>query len=132
LPECDVFLPNETEACAIVGCDDLDKAVDALSTQIPTLAVKLGAQGGLARQSESVARAPALPVRVVDTTGAGDSFDAGFLYGVLKGWSLEASLRLACACGSLSTRMAGGTAGQATLEEALEALERRGNCDGEG
>jgi sugar/nucleoside kinase (ribokinase family) len=59
---------------------------------------------------------------VIDTTGAGDSFDAGFLYGYLNGWPLARSLRLACACGSLSTRAAGGTEGQPTLDEALVAM----------
>ncbi|MFN2155329.1 MAG: carbohydrate kinase family protein, partial [Anaerolineae bacterium] len=54
--------------------------------------------------------------------GAGDSFDAGFLYGYLNGWSLDRALRLACACGSLSTRAPGGTTGQPTLEEALLAI----------
>lgn len=77
----------------------------------------------MARQGDNVALAPALPVVVADTVGAGDSFDAGFLYGYLNGWSLERSLRLACACGSLSTRLPGGTDGQPTLAEALEAIQ---------
>jgi len=122
LPECDVFMPNEAEAQFIARRDDLDTALDALAVHVPTLAVKLGAEGGLARQGETIVRAPSLPVKVVDTTGAGDSFDAGFLYGYLNGWPLEKSLRLACACGSLSTRTAGGTTGQATLPEALTAM----------
>jgi sugar/nucleoside kinase (ribokinase family) len=58
----------------------------------------------------------------VDTTGAGDSFDAEFMYGYLAGWSLQRALRLGCACGSLSTRAAGGTAAQPTLAEALAVL----------
>jgi sugar/nucleoside kinase (ribokinase family) len=61
-------------------------------------------------------------VNVVDTTGAGDSFDAGFIYGYLTERSLSQSLRLACVCGSLSTRAAGGTGAQATLQEALEHM----------
>ena len=58
------------------------------------------------------------PVNVVDTVGAGDSFDAGFLYGYLNKWSLEKSLQLGCICGGLSTQRAGGTDGQPTLEDA--------------
>lgn len=122
LPECDLFMPNEAEARFIARHNTLDAALDALASYVPTLAVKLGAQGGLARQGEKTVRAPSLPVRVVDTTGAGDSFDAGFLYGYLNAWPLERSLRLACACGSLSTRTAGGTTGQPTLTEALTAM----------
>jgi sugar/nucleoside kinase (ribokinase family) len=121
-PHCDVWMPNEAEARAIARRDDLESAMDLLACQVPVLAVKLGADGAVARQGAEVARAPALSMEVVDTTGAGDSFDAGFIYGYLNGWSLGQSLGLACACGSLSTRAAGGTAGQATLPEALAAL----------
>ena len=122
LPHCDVFIPNEAEARHIARRENLDEALDVLATQVPTIAVKLGAEGGLPRQGEQIVDAPSLPVQVIDTTGAGDSFDAGFLYGYLCGWSLARSLRLACACGSLSTRASGGTDGQATLDEALAAL----------
>jgi len=125
LGECDVFMPNEAEARLVVRRGDLDNALDVLATQVPTLAVKLGAKGALGRQGERSVRIPSLRVQVVDTTGAGDSFDAGFLYGYLNDWSLEESTRLACACGALSTRAAGGTEGQATLAEALGALEKR-------
>lgn len=125
LPHCDLFLPNEAEARHIARCDDLAAALDRLANHVPTLAVKLGAQGGLARQGDRVARAPSLPVQVLDTTGAGDSFDAGFLYGYLNGWPVDWSLQMGCVCGSLSTRAAGGTQGQATLDEALAALGRK-------
>ncbi len=117
LPHCDIFLPNEAEVRCITGHDDFGKGLDLLAAQIPTLAVKLGAKGGLARQGETTVSAPPLPVNVVDTTGAGDSFDAGFLYGYLHNYSLADSLQIACACGSLSTRAAGGTTAQATLPE---------------
>jgi sugar/nucleoside kinase (ribokinase family) len=90
------------------------------------IAVKLGAAGGLVRRGGETFRAPALAVDVVDTTGAGDSFNAGFLYGYLHHYPLEDALRLACACGSLSTRAAGGTAAQPTLAEAQTALQQAG------
>ncbi len=95
-----------------------------MASQIPTLAVKLGADGGLARRAEETVSAASLVVEVVDTTGAGDSFNAGFLYGCLNDYALSNSLDLACACGSLSTRAAGGTTAQPTLAEAQAALQK--------
>ena len=123
LNQCDVFLPNAAEALAISGAADLPAALDVLAGRTPTLAVKLGSDGGLARQGSTEVRARPLPVAVVDTVGAGDSFDAGFLCGYLNGWPLERALRLALACGSLSTTAAGGTAAQPTMMEALAAME---------
>ena len=121
LSRVDVFLPNEQEALALTGEPDLESAADRLSQRCRAVAIKLGERGALARQGDQVVRAPALPVSVADTVGAGDSFDAGFLYGYLNAWPLERSLRLAVACGSLSTRLPGGTDGQPDLEEALGA-----------
>lgn len=122
LAHCDLFLPNEAEACAITGKREVGAALAKLSQQVPMLAVKRGALGGVAQSGmEQVSAAP-LQVEVVDTVGAGDSFDAGFLYGYLQGWSLSATLDLALVCGSLSTRAAGGTPAQPTLAEAQAAL----------
>ncbi len=123
LERCDVFFPNREEVLRITGAGDLATGLDILARQVPILAVKLGAEGGLARQGATTVRVPALPVEAVDTTGAGDSFDAGFLYGYLRGWPLERALKLAVVCGSLSARATGGTAAQPTLDEALTALE---------
>ncbi len=122
LEHCDLFLPNEMEARQISGQTKLPAALEILSATVPTLAVKLGAQGGLARQGATTIQLPPPPVNVVDTVGAGDSFDAGFIYGFLNNWPLEGSLRLALACGSLSTRAAGGTDAQPALEEAIQWL----------
>ena len=116
----DVLLPNENEAKALTGQSSLETVSDMLSQKVDTLAIKLGNRGALARQGTVSASCPAIPLQVVDTIGAGDSFDAGFLYGWLNGWELVKSLQLAVACGSLSTRAAGGTAAQPTLTEALQ------------
>jgi sugar/nucleoside kinase (ribokinase family) len=118
----DVFLPNQTELLAIAGTDDRDLALERMSRLVPLVGVKLGAQGAIARCAGETVRSPALSADVVDTTGAGDSFDAGFIYGYLNDWDLPRTLRLACACGALSTRASGGTAAQPTLAEALAAL----------
>lgn len=119
LEHTDVFLPNAAELLAITHTADLDAGLDALRTRVGIVAVKLGAEGARAVKGSREARAGIVPVDLVDTTGAGDSFDAGFIYGYLAGWELDRTLRFAAACGSLSTRAAGGTAAQATLAEAL-------------
>lgn len=122
LAETDVFLPNENEAQAIAGLGDVEAALTKLSEQVPLVAVKLGAEGAVGQRGSQTAHALPPPVHVVDTTGAGDSFDAGFVYGYLAGWPLERTLRFACACGSLATERPGGTNGQPTLDQALEAI----------
>lgn len=115
----DVFLPNEKEARSLSRQPSAEQAADWLADRVPTLAVKLGSAGALGVQAGRKARAASIPVDVVDTVGAGDSFDAGFLYGYLQQWELERSLRLACVCGALSTQKAGGTTAQPTLSEAM-------------
>jgi len=121
LARTDWFFPNAQEARLIAGIPDLERATEKLVAGGRGVVTKLGDDGALARRGEGLARATALRVDTVDTVGAGDCFAAGFLTGQLQGMTLERSLALACACGSLSTRSAGGTAGQPTLAEALQA-----------
>ncbi|MCS6963787.1 carbohydrate kinase family protein [Thermoflexus sp.] len=123
LPLTDVFLPNAAEARALTGEAEVEAAARALAKAARIVAVKLGAAGAMAVQGEQVVYVPSIPVKVVDTVGAGDNFDAGFLYGFLMGWPLERALRLGTVCGALSTQAAGGVAGQPTLEEAMPYLE---------
>ncbi len=122
----DVFLPNATEARAISGTDSTEEAIGALAETAPLVAVKLGEQGATAKQGSGPAVSlPASPVNLVDTVGAGDCFDAGFLFGFLNGWDIRRALALAIACGSLSTTKAGGTDGQPDLAEALRFIETK-------
>lgn len=114
-----VFLPNEAEAKSLGGVKNVHEAAHRLNTRVETLAIKLGKDGALGMAKDEIIRMDSIPVNVVDTVGAGDSFDAGFIYGYLHEWSLDKSLRLACVCGALSTQRAGGTDGQPTLEKAL-------------
>jgi sugar/nucleoside kinase (ribokinase family) len=117
----DVLFANAEEVRRIAGEEDLELAARTIAEHGPQVVVKLGADGALAVRGADVIRAAALRVDVADTVGAGDSFDAGFLAGFLSGRPLESSLALACACGSLSAREAGGTAAQPTLAEAMSA-----------
>ena len=123
LSQTDCFLLNSVEARAITGVDDIDVAALTLAERGSIVVVKFGQGGGLALLGDDVVRSESIPANVVDTTGAGDSFDAGFLAGRLAGLPLSRCLQLAVACGSLSTRAAGGTAAQPTMDEAVAAVE---------
>jgi sugar/nucleoside kinase (ribokinase family) len=127
----DIFFPNATEARRIAGINDLEQAAATLAALGaigrtdggPIVAIKLGAAGALACQGDGpIERVPAMTIEPVDTTGAGDSFNAGFLRAWLDDADLSGSLRLGAVCGALSTRAAGGVDGQATLAEARQAL----------
>ncbi len=119
----DVFLPNRVEALSITQAADLESAAKQLANQCKLVAIKLGADGAMLATKHQAISVPSIPVKVVDTVGAGDTFDAGFLYGYLKDWGLEKSLQLAAICGALSTQAAGGTSAQPTLEAALAFLK---------
>lgn len=133
LRESDLYLPNRDEAVAVAaslgeGGDASDEALlVTLAALGPLPVVKCGAQGAASLDRTAVVRAGALPGTPVDTVGAGDSFDAGLVYGHLQGWPVARSLALATACGSLSTRASGGIAAQPTLDEALAAAVRAGS-----
>jgi sugar/nucleoside kinase (ribokinase family) len=123
----DVFLPNATEATAIAGKESTEEAIGAFAESIPLVAVKLGERGAMAKQGSAPAISLSAPVvDVVDTVGAGDCFDAGFVFGFLSGWQPRRALQLGIACGSLSTRRAGGTDSQPGLEEAMRFIGDRG------
>jgi sugar/nucleoside kinase (ribokinase family) len=131
LSSVDVFLPNEEEACGIAGVDDAGEAARMLcAAGAGVVAVKRGARGALASAGDTMIEVPApAGVAVVDSTGAGDSFNAGFIAGHLKGWPLDQCLELAVACGSLSTRAVGGVVAQPSMAEAFEVIEA-GRSDG--
>ena len=76
----DVFLPNEREACKAAGTEDLEAAIHKLSELVPLVVVKLGRKGALAQRGAERFTSPSQEVVPVDTVGAGDSFDAGFLH----------------------------------------------------
>ena len=118
LEQTDVFLPNAAEAQRITRTPDINQALAALAGRIPLVAIKRGADGAVAARGREQAAASPPPVTPVDTTGAGDSFDAGFIAGLARGLPLAQVLAVATACGSLSTRAVGGTAAQPTWDAA--------------
>ncbi|MET9552554.1 sugar kinase [Streptomyces sp. NPDC006645] len=122
----DILLPNAREARALAGLPDdtpLDAVAGRLASRGPLVVVKDGADGALAHNGRSPVRTSGIPARPLDTVGAGDSFDAGFVAAVLAGRSTADALELAAVCGALSTRAYGGTPAQPTWDEAYEAYE---------
>jgi sugar/nucleoside kinase (ribokinase family) len=122
--QAEVFMPNRLEAQAITGTSTPEAALAALAAKAPMVAIKLGADGAIGAYQGRVYRVPALPVEAVDTTGAGDNFDGGFIYGLLKGLPFGECLRCAVVAGSLSTRCPGGVTGSPTEGELLAGLDR--------
>jgi sugar/nucleoside kinase (ribokinase family) len=126
LPHTDVFLPNATEATRIARVASVDEAATSLSALAGLVVVKAGHDGAVAARDGRFVRVPAPSVDAMDTTGAGDGFDAGFLASWLAGDDLERALAIANACGALSTRAVGGVTAQPTIDEAL-ALVKEGD-----
>jgi sugar/nucleoside kinase (ribokinase family) len=123
LPRLDVFLPNAMEAMRMTHISDLDTAIARLRAHTSMVVIKNGGHGAIASSLGETARAPAFPVNVADSTGAGDSFDAGFLATWLDGQDIERCLAVGNACGALSAQAVGGTSGQPTMKEALALVE---------
>jgi sugar/nucleoside kinase (ribokinase family) len=88
----DIVFANEEEAEAFAGSSDPEKGLDALAGLCRTAAVKIGEKGALLCHEREYCQIPAIPVqKVVDTTGAGDFWAAGFLFGLLSGFTLQQS-----------------------------------------
>lgn len=104
----DVFLPNDAEVAAIAGSDELSAGLNLLAPLFPVLVVKRGGAGATLVAASERIDAAAPKVDVVDTTGAGDAFNAGFLDAWLAGRPLAESLDAAVATGSRSVGKPGG------------------------
>lgn len=126
LPLVDLLLPNEDEAKRISGCDDLEKAFAVLADRVPLVAVKRGGAGATVLRGTERIDVPGLQVSPVDSVGAGDSFNAGFLAAWLRG----AGPRVCAACGNiagaLSTLRTGGTEAFRDKELRQRFLEEHG------
>ncbi len=118
----DVLFVNEREAMRLTGSKSLNSALKTLGAKAHCAVVKRGARGAMAIQNEKISKAAGFKVRAIDTTGAGDSFNAGFVSAYLRHVPLAECLRIGNACGALSALSVGGTAGQPTQHELEEFL----------
>jgi sugar/nucleoside kinase (ribokinase family) len=109
LPLIDVLLPNNSELCRIARQETVEDALSALSRTVPFIAVKCGREGTILQQGSRRMRIPGLAIQPVDTIGAGDSFNAGFLHAWLRGEDPEVCAAAGNIAGALSTQRSGGT-----------------------
>jgi sugar/nucleoside kinase (ribokinase family) len=123
LQQVDVFMPNEQEALAILEVPNLDLALQACANRFETAVIKLGSRGSVACRGLERGSQDIFPVSVADTVGAGDSFDAGFLYAYLNEMDLQSCLVWGSMCGALSATGVGGIAAQPTVEEVRRFLQ---------
>jgi len=119
----DMVFANEDEAEAFSGHADLERGLEALAAYCETAAITLGSEGALVRHAGQTHRAePVLADNVVDTTGAGDLWAAGFLLGHLNGHPLELSARFGAILGSLAVQRIGASLDDAGAAEARALL----------
>jgi len=111
------FLPNELEARMICNGDTEAYLDFTCKQKWPSGVVKMGAAGAMMRGKSGAQRVRSPIVDTVDTTGAGDAFDAGFIDGLMDGKGGEECMRRGCICGGLSTRVAGALRGLPTRDE---------------
>jgi len=125
LPHVDAFLPNEDEARLLTGeTDCLRQARWFVDLGAATAVVTRGGDGLVAATRDGAWKAPAFPIEVVDASGSGDAFDAGFIVGLLEGWDIGRTLAFASAVGASCCTRLGTTAGVFTRGEAEAFLAR--------
>ena len=125
LHDVDLFLPNEVEAIRIAKIPELDAAAKLLAGFGNTAVIKLGANGACVVSRSQSFSIPAFAIPPVDTTGAGDSFNAGFIFQHLQGALLQKCVAWGNACGALSTRALGGTEAFPSVAEVEKFLAER-------
>jgi sugar/nucleoside kinase (ribokinase family) len=122
-PNCDVLFVNEVELAALSGSNQVTPGLRAISRGSMIVVAKLGKHGAAALAGGQFYNADSIDVHATDTTGAGDSFNAGFLHLWLRGFPFESCLQCGSICGGLSTRKLGGCASQASWPEVEETMQ---------
>lgn len=127
LPLIDYIFPNEDEACHYTGETEPEKCSDVfLSHGVKNVIVKLGSRGCLLKNERERIFMPAFKIDAVDATGAGDNFMAGFIKGVLSGYTHEGALEIASACGAICTQHVGAINGAKSFAEVEKFAVRSG------
>lgn len=110
LPNVDIFLPNEKELMFLTGKDNLKDAIESIKEYTNILVIKRGNKGSMVHCNDQLLDLPPfLNEQVVDAIGAGDSFNAGFIYMFINGNSIPECQKFGNLTGAVSTTAAGGT-----------------------
>jgi ribokinase len=118
LTQVDIFFPNEREGAVITGETDPVRMLRVFERRgLNRVALKLGAEGAALLWDGEISFQKPEAIETVDTTGAGDCFDAGFLYAWMRGMEPNLCLRAGAVCGEMSARTLGGIAGFPAREE---------------
>lgn len=119
----DVFTPNDKEALKMTGAATIEEALEILSEHVETVVIKIGEQGCVAKDRGRLIRVGMPCVfPAVDTTGAGDNFMAGMIYGLYHHWDFEKALQMANVVAGFSTTAMGCYKAGITIEKAMELL----------
>jgi ribokinase len=126
---CDVVVTSQIFAKEFAGTDEEERALRSLAAMGPSIVgITLGSEGSVCLVDDEIIKQPAFQVDVVDTTGAGDSYHGGFIYGLLQGWDLAKVMTFASAVAAMDCTRVGGRAGlptQAETEAFLESAAKR-------
>jgi len=123
-PYIDVLFMNQSEALNYSRKSTARSAAEDFASYCPLVAIKLGSKGALAAADGKITEKSSFQVKAVDTTGAGDSFNAGFIYAYLEGKSPEECLLYGNGCGALSVTKLGGNTGFPDIETLIEIINR--------
>lgn len=113
----DIYLLNVDEALHLAETNNVEKALKILTTYCKLVVIKDGSRGALYLEDKNVVCVPAIPINAVDTTGAGDCFNAGFIAAWLEGHPIHTCVQWANITAGLSTTMPGGITRFVTREE---------------
>ncbi|MDZ7765917.1 MAG: carbohydrate kinase family protein [Melioribacteraceae bacterium] len=126
LPHVDIFLPNEEELKNLTGTDKVDKALEQLNDYANVVCVKTGSEGSLLHTKDgNTYKKPFLNKNVMDAIGAGDSFNAGFIFKFIEGADLSVCQEFGNLMGAVNTTEAGGTTVFKSYDHVLEIAKTK-------
>lgn len=128
LPYTDVFLPNEVEIMNLTGKNSVEEAINVINKYANVIIVKMGSTGSVSFYKNKMIKIPAyLNENVVDAIGAGDSFDAGFIFKFIQGEEIEVCQKFGNLAGAVNTTASGGTSAFESYEKLMETASQKFN-----